>query len=132
MRNRQNRFLKYFRSRDDWMKNKKIISILPEGLTYQNGEGDQIFIDFEECRINFLKWLQKENERTDEEMKNLNEKTKCVAVRNAFEEPRYIEFFTEPRVRFEFKKSWIKDSYKEYRSLNTKIIEAGWKTFDLG
>jgi hypothetical protein len=114
------------------MKSKKIISITTEGLTYQDKEGHTGFINFEECKKNFSKWLQEENELTDEETNELEKRTRCVAVRDAFEDPKYIEFFTVPRVRFEFFKSLFKDDYKEFRALDFKIKEVGWKTFDLG
>jgi len=116
----------------DSLKSKKIISITSEGLTYQNNDGQTYFIDFEECKKNFSKWLQEENELTDEETMHLENRTKCIAIRNAFEEPKYIEFFTFPRVRFEFIKSLFKDDYKEFRKLDFRINGVGWKTFDIG
>ncbi|MDQ0059984.1 hypothetical protein [Paenibacillus harenae] len=114
------------------MKPSRILSITPSGLIYQSLSGQTVFVDFEQCKQNFTKWLQFENGLTDEETKELEMKTRCVAIRDAFEDPQYIEFISEPKVRFEFKKTLFKDEYKEFRKLDLKINEVGWKTFDMG
>jgi hypothetical protein len=91
-----------------------------------------MFVDFETCRQNFTKWLQLENNLTEEERNKLELQTRCVAIRDAFEDPKYIEFFSVPRIRIEFKKRLFKDDYKEFRKLISMLNEVGWKTFDMG
>ncbi|MFD0675241.1 hypothetical protein [Cohnella sp. GCM10027633] len=114
------------------MEPSRILSITSTGLTYQSQTGQNVFVDFELCKTNFAKWLQIENELTDEQTNELEQKTRCVAIRDAFEDPKYIEFFSEPKLRIEFKKSLFKDDYKKFRKLDFKINEVGWKTFDMG
>ncbi|WP_337103280.1 hypothetical protein [Paenibacillus sp. YIM B09110] len=114
------------------MKPNRIVSITPSGLTYQSLTDQNAFVDFELCNQNFTQWLRVQNELTDEETVELERNTRCVAIRTAFEAPKFIEFFSEPRVRIEFEKSFFKNDYKQFRKLDFKINEVGWKTFDMG
>ncbi|MHA6484109.1 hypothetical protein ACX1C1_19630 [Paenibacillus sp. strain BS8-2] len=108
------------------------MSITTDGFTYQNHTGENMFVDFESCRHNFTKWLQIENNLTEEERSKVEVQTRCVAIRDAFEDPKYIEFLSEPRIRIEFKKKLFKGEYKEFREFVLKINEVGWKIFDMG
>ncbi|WP_214629715.1 hypothetical protein [Paenibacillus agaridevorans] len=111
---------------------KQIISITDAGLNYQDNEGQTHFIDFHKYRINFSKFMMKENDLTEEDRIDLEQRTNCIALRDAFTKPMYIEFFSEPPIRIEFKKKLFKDPYKEFRKLVDIINEHGWKTFDMG
>lgn len=111
---------------------RKIVSITASGLTYRDETGMHFFIDFEQCKKSYATWLQKENELTDEETMALESKTRYVAIRDAFATPKYIEFFMDPPVRFEFKKSFFQDDYKSFRRLDAMLNEVGWSTFDMG
>jgi len=111
---------------------KQIISIKADGLTYRDKEGTIQFIDFQNCRINFTKYMMKENALTEEDRIEVERKTRCIALRDAFSKPMYIEFLSDPPLRIEFKKKLFKDPYKEFRSLVEIIHKNGWKTFDLG
>jgi hypothetical protein len=114
------------------LDNKKIISITQERLRFETSENKVFFVDFNKCRIGFSKFLQKENDLTEEERLELEQRTKCVALRDAFAEPMYIEFFSDPPVRFIFNMRIFKEPYREFIRLDNTIIETGWKKFDMG
>lgn len=114
------------------MRRRKMISLTPSGLTYADDLGRPIFVDFHECCIGFTKYLQKERGLTEEERRKLEQKTKTVALRNAFAKPMYIEFLCDPPVRLEFKRKLFGNPHSDFSRINSELQDAGWKTFDLG
>jgi hypothetical protein len=101
---------------------KEITSVTPTGIHYIDEEGNSQFIDFETCLQNYMmRW-----ERPDitDEDRAFWQEAKYVGVRLSFREPRLIEFYTEPRIYFEFP---TKDDFYEVLSM---IKKAGWRTND--
>lgn len=115
---------------------ERILSINEQGLTYLNELGDKCFLDFEICRRNWVVYANTSGEFVGENI-SLRD-TNCVGWRNVIGEPPYIEFFSEPRTRFEYpSKGWErmlglnKRFYKDFYRLQQQIIDADWSTLDL-
>lgn len=119
---------------------KRIKGISKTGLTYLNELNQEVVIDFDECRSNWVKYV---NSSGDFETTILSpDRNTCVGWRDAFDNPMYIEFFNEPRTRFiyPYKRNlyeWIRNlhgmrAYRHYRKTCTELEENGWSTFDLG
>ncbi len=118
---------------------ERILNISHKGLEYIDDEGNQNSIDFAVCRRNWVRYV---NESGEFGTANLSENDSlCVAWRDISHRPPYIEFFTEPRTRFEFIaptgifgrlfgrlfRRWLSD----FHYLNSKILEARWQSYDL-
>lgn len=108
----------------------QIKSINKNSLQYIDGNGDLQFIDFEECRKN---WVEYVNKSEDFSVNNLSvNETKCIGLRNMINKPPYIEFFTDHKVKIEFKFStFCLLPHKAFTELQAKITEIGWNTYDL-
>ena len=123
-----------------------IIEINKEGLIYFDKVGERKSIIFCECRKNWVKYVNNSGDFITwegEPYKDISENdTNCVGQRDWFFEKPYIEFFTEPVIRFElipqkrfwdiFNMNWKSRYYKEFASTHLKINDCGWSTFDLG
>lgn len=113
-----------------------MIEINKEGLIYIDMGGTKQLIDFSECRSN---WVKHVNESGDfitwegEPYKNISENdTNCVGQRDWFSDKPYIEFFTNPVIRFEitpkrkiwevFNKYWKQRYYQEFLGIHMKIF----------
>jgi hypothetical protein len=113
-----------------------IISINNKGLAYKDSIHNLLFIDFSECRKSWVRYVNSSQEFSNQHIRE--EETRCVGWRDAFDKSPYIEFFTEPRIRFVFPdkrilKVWyLKKGYKKFRETCVKIEKEGWSTFDLG
>jgi hypothetical protein len=119
------------------MAASRIQGITRDGLTYVDDNGTAQFIDFEACFnlyfANFVKpdnlqHIKEINHMTDEKLTQSIEKRrkwKEVALRNIIGNPPYIEFHTDPPIRFTF------EDENNYRKIRTAIEENGWRTFDL-
>jgi len=126
------------------MDGKQIREITAEGLTYQTENGDKVFIDFAVCHANYvqnmvspggierMKELNPRSQWNDEDIKKYIEKVnqwKEVGRRNVLGVPwadgPYIEFHTDPPLRFEFA---TVDDYAKVRYL---VEQFGWRTMDL-
>ncbi|MEI5908939.1 hypothetical protein WAK64_17975 [Bacillus spongiae] len=60
-------------------------------------------------------------------MIEIKRKDKCIGQRDVSADPMFIEFFTRPFTRFEFKGS---DSRQAFSSLKDELNAAGWTTLD--
>ena len=123
-----------------------IIEITNESLVYNDCNGVKRIIDFNECRSNWVKHVNNSGDFMTvdgQPYKNITERdTRCVGQRDWYSSKPYIEFFTEPRVRFEivaykriwdvFFKNWKDRYYQNFLNTHLKIGECGWSTFDLG
>jgi hypothetical protein len=118
----------------------RIKTINEKELTYIDHTNVEKNIDFYECRKNWIHYMNNSNEYT---ISNLTENdTVCVAWRDAFHNPPYIEFFTDPKIRFIFpyKRSfyeWVRNlhssqGYNYFRRTCIEIENNGWSTYDLG
>lgn len=66
------------------------------------------------------------------EIQDLKQQSRCVAWRDVTAKPMYIEFFSEPRLKFEFSRSIsYLNPYSKFSKLQQDIINAGWTTYDL-
>ncbi len=123
-----------------------VININEEGITYIGNNQDEQFIDFKECRKNWVEHVNSSRQYTTwdgELIKNITEAdTNCVGMRDWFSAKPYYEFFTKPLVRFEiiprrkpwefFNKRWVHRYYPQFHAVQAKIDEFGWTTFDMG
>ena len=118
----------------------RILNISKTGLSFFDGHDQMILIDFEECRNNWVNYI---NSSEDSETIDLSpDQSVCIGRRDAFEKPIYIELFTNPRTRFiyPYKRNifeWIRNThgmkaYKYFRKTCIELEENGWTTFDLG
>jgi hypothetical protein len=131
------------------ISNKMVKEIRQDGIVYLDSDGNEQFIDFEQCYQNHLKkCLSPEG---IEDYKRLNHKADAdvadhiasmkkwwvIADRNVLGDGvrvdktvkyglPYFEFYTEPRVRIEF------ESKDELWVMRNKLErEYHWRTFDL-
>ena len=127
------------------MDGKLIQKINAEGLTYLDENGYSMFIDFVACyQSHFGRTTSPEY---IEQMKALNPHTriwdaegvkayiaeqaewKVVGCRDitghSHVEMPFIEFYTEPRIRFHF------ESVDEFHKVRYLVDHCGWRTFDL-
>lgn len=128
---------------------RQIKTVQQNGLIYQDHNGNEVFIEFEECYQNYLKQLL--SPESVESYKVLNHKTdddieayiarvqswREIGQRNILGESKkvgrdlerglpYIEFYTSPLVRFEF------DNEDDYGTFRQKIEgDFHWRTSDL-
>ena len=112
----------------------------PTGITYRDATGSVCSFSFAECVPN---WVNYVNASEQLQATTITEQTSdCVGWRDFFANPPYIEFFTEPRTRFEFHKpqSWFewlrfpnaRHWREDFLELQHEISAAGWKSYDLG
>jgi hypothetical protein len=114
---------------------KSIIRMIAEGVNYLDDEGIEQFISYQACFENYLEeyaspkswerhkelnlWHDKSFEDYVESVKS----NKKVADRNIHD--LYIEFYTEPRICFNF------ESQDEWWKLRKHIEKSGWRTWDM-
>jgi hypothetical protein len=117
-----------------------VVKIDVNGMVYLNGDGYEKYIDFMECRKNWLDYVKESGEFPESNLRNLEDSV-CVAWRDVMGKPAYIEFFTSPRTRFIFtsrrsildillfrkSQAWVKD----FHEVQLLIGRIGWSTFDL-
>lgn len=126
--------VEYCRLNGKEVHHNSIKEITPQGLYYID-EGDTHFIDFIECRRNFVNYV---NSSKDFNITDLKEtESKCVAWRCMLQ----IEFFSEPRIKIiiPYKRTLLERITKLnsrkcsriYLGLLNRISENGWSTFDL-
>lgn len=117
------------------MNEKNIIEITSEGLLYLNEDEEKQFIDFAGCYQRYLDRLNDpDNERrfregnpafNDEELDASLKRIKAkkeVGWRDF--SLLYIEFYTEPPIRFDF------SNLDEFHRVKGLVRKAGWRTFD--
>jgi hypothetical protein len=119
---------------------KNIINIGNLGLEFVNSSGENHFIDFNECKVNWIEYVNTSGQFSGGTSFKVEESV-CVGWRDICSKPSYIEFFTKPRLRFIFPykrtlveklfNTYSKKEYREFSKLQQQIIENGWSTFDL-
>jgi len=134
------------RLREIWRVHKElhhssIVQISSEGVYYKESLQEAIKrISFRECRKNWVAYVNESDEFHTTDL--IEDQTKCVGWRDSCHMPPYIEFFSEPRVRFVFNDSnhilnkiWnnrvSRKETKHFLTLQTRINEVGWTTYDL-
>jgi hypothetical protein len=120
------------------MDGAQIREITPEGLTYVDEEGKLQFIDFEACyqkhmtafmKPEHLERYKEINYMTDEDLQarlELMKDWKEIGGRDLYGNPPYIEFYSDPPVRFEFA------DVNEFHRVRYLVHKGGWHTFDRG
>ncbi|MBZ0289269.1 MAG: hypothetical protein K8I30_16740 [Anaerolineae bacterium] len=122
------------------MDGNRIKAVTSVGISYLNDEGFAQFIDFAECYANYVQmrtspeyWeqLKRVNNKSDADWEwhiERVKKWKEIGIRQPLTPPwadgPYIEFHTEPPIRFKF------SNEEDYRAVMTKITYTEWKTFD--
>jgi hypothetical protein len=96
------------------------------GIEYIDESRKIKYIDFRECNENWLNYRKRVDKLSEDKIIKLRERSKIVGKRDIDKNPYYIEFFTRPFTRFEFK-----DSKNEFRIIRDKIISFGWNTLDM-
>lgn len=95
-----------------------ILTITQGGILYRDQDQIVRWIDFAECNRN---WLASRRDTVDSD-------EKCVGWRNTGDGSVLdVEFFTEPRTRFEF----ISYRQRDRCLLNPMRERGGWHTWDL-
>ncbi|NIK68644.1 hypothetical protein EV294_102355 [Paenibacillus sp. BK033] len=118
----------------------RIKNITSCGLAYFNDQHAEVLIDFMECRKNGVLYLNR-SDLFEGEDRSIHSSS-CVGLRDAFDNPMYIELFTEPRTRFvyPYRSSFLKiignlrsrRAYAQFRKTNDSLTKHGWTTLDLG
>lgn len=117
---------------------RNILVVTQDGLRYCQNKGQEIYIDFRVCRKN---WVSQVNNSRDFSTSTLTEEqSHSVGWRDISVHPPYIEFFTEPRIRFEFSKpksgliryfQRLLGQGDEFNKLEFSLRRFGWATLDL-
>lgn len=116
----------------------RIIDINSNGLIYIDDLGNKCFVDFSDCRRNWVKHVNISNEYSRNDLNE--EDTRCVGERDICANPKYFEFYSKHKIRFIFqcKKGFIakflhfqSKSSKQFLKLQFDIKKVGWSTFDL-
>ena len=103
---------------------KKITS---KGIYYVNQFGKGSFLDFKECNENWLKYRIRQENLKAEQISSLQKEDTIVGQRYVTNESSFIEFFTKPFTKFEFKSP---DQMEKFDELVISIFKYGWKTID--
>ncbi len=103
---------------------KKVTS---KGIYYVNQFGEDSFLDFKECNKNWLKYKARQENLGDEQISFLRKEDTTVGQRYVTNESSFIEFFTKPFTKFEFK---CPDQIEKFDELVILIFKYGWKTID--
>lgn len=104
---------------------KQITQITLEGVHYLDEDGNSQFIEFAICQQNNIENIKNSmGSRWTEEREAFHLEAKYVGVRFALSDPPALEFYTAPRIYFEFptRESLSKVLYD--------IKKAGWRTND--
>jgi hypothetical protein len=93
---------------------KQIREVTAQGVRYIDENNIEQFIDFAQCNRNYInerlspenwKWHKEWNHKTDLDWDDYVEGIKShkkVGARNVFADKPFIEFYTQPRLTFEF------------------------------
>jgi hypothetical protein len=113
-----------------------IIEIFGDGFFYYGYNEQKCYINFRECRTNWVNYVNDSPDFKETELQDTD--TKIVGWRNSSE--LYVEFFSEPRTRFVFTYrrnfwQWLlgKPSTKGIRAyieLAETLVKLGWKMDD--
>ena len=111
---------------------KKINSITSKGINYCDETGETKFIDFVECNENWIQYRKRKEKLDDEKFSIIQASDKCIGQRDICSNPMFIEFFTRPFTRFEYRESSDCPNPRDaFTRLQDDIISTGWMTFDL-
>ena len=122
------------------LNGKRIREVTAQGVRYVDENNVEQFIDFVQCYQNYVKerlspdtreHTMEINQMTDADWDKHVERVKKfkeIGVRQVLTPPwadgPFIEFYTEPRMRFKF------DSREEYAAVREAIYDTEYKLFD--
>jgi hypothetical protein len=110
----------------------RIQRVTKEGLFYLDDEGEEVFISFALCHLNYVmefvdRSQSHSREKRQEEIQRRRE-WKCVADRSFDGYPlgnrSYFEFYTKPPLLIDFA------TEEEFRAVQIAMGDYGWHTFD--
>jgi len=102
-----------------------------KGIEVVDAQLKSRFIDFEICRRNWAEHVNTSGEFRTRDLKP--EDTRCVAWHDYAAKPPFFEFFTNPRIRFEFFFSLhCLRPQRAFLELQGLLNNSGWKSYDLG
>lgn len=109
----------------------RIKEIIKDGIFFVDEENEKHFIDFKECRKNWVEFAKNSDEMSCTDLKE--DETNCVGWRNCIGKPSFIEIFSNPRVKFVlsceqniFEKLFRRESkkcYQEFYKVQKSINE---------
>lgn len=126
--------------KNDVYHHKNIVRIEQVGIEYTDSYGENHFINFNECKDNWVIYVNNSGQFSGG-TNFKEEESLCVGWRDICGNPAFIEFFSNPRVKFIFPyektiiekltKTYCRKNYKEFTKMQLQIIECGWTTYDL-
>lgn len=110
-----------------------IISVTHEGLTYRDESKNVVAIHFQECAENYRNYVLTSDEfNVKDPEEHMQETPNCVGWRDVTAKTQFIEFFSQPRVKIEFRSNWRTwDTRTKFLELQNKLCVMGWTTLDL-
>ncbi len=102
------------------MKIRKITSL---GVDYLDDVGNLASVNFQEYHKNWMAYRKRKEGLSELQVASLASRDKIIGQREIRGSVCYIEFFTRPFVRFEFR---YPEEQKQYAQLRDAIWEAGW------
>ena len=110
---------------------KIIKSVAKEGISYTDN-GNDYFINFEECNENWLEYRKRKECLNDVQLLEIKKNDRNVGRRDICAKPAFIEFFTRPFTKFEFNQLPKElENKNDFSWLQKEIIAAGRTTMDL-
>ncbi len=122
-----------------------IIEVRSGVLFYLDNNDRQQEINLEQCRLNWVDYVNSSDNFTDilgQKSILKAEESHCVGTRNINAEPPFYEFLANESIRFElhmkptfwdcFKTDWKARHYKQFNQLQQTLQKYGYTTYDLG
>ena len=112
----------------------RIVRMTAAGLEYKDQSGQLQFVDFATCARNFAWYVKNSGDFPDWHLLTADDipKLRCVGWRDITGKPPFIELFSQPRTRIEFRRSWrCLSPESKFSEVRKRLVELGWRTFDL-
>lgn len=84
------------------LASRQIITVTAGGILYRNSEQVVSWIDFRRCHVNWLASRQDTTTAADKRCVGIHDTAQAVWLD--------VEFYTEPRIRFEFRSYALRDT----------------------
>ncbi|WP_282936256.1 hypothetical protein [Paenibacillus sp. RC67] len=108
---------------------RQLLDITHDEINYIDSNEQTQTISFIDCRKNWVAFCN-ETDGT----KTTLEDSFCVGWRDWFSQPKYFEFFSEPKVKviFPYNKNWFSIIRNERKKIRLEFIRLQWKINDCG